>query len=136
MVGSITTLRPLISANVRRTARRSAPWKSSDTGCPVKRVGVWPAGGDCGCATAAAAAGTTGLDGSDIAAAAGAGAATGTTAIGAGDTASATGTGSGAETGVTSAAGAVVTGGASDAPPKMTRSSSPSDPADSTRNGT
>ena len=30
--GSITTLRPLIRANVRRTARRSAFWKSRDTG--------------------------------------------------------------------------------------------------------
>ena len=34
--GSMTMFRPLISANVRSTARRSAPWKSRLTGCPVK----------------------------------------------------------------------------------------------------
>ncbi len=33
--GSITTLRPVISENVRSTARRSTPWKSRLIGCPV-----------------------------------------------------------------------------------------------------
>ncbi len=39
--GSITMLRPLISAKLRSTARRSAPWKSRLIGFPVNRVGPW-----------------------------------------------------------------------------------------------
>src|SRR3954468_24640879 len=65
----MTTLRPLISANVRSTARRSAPWKSRLIGCPVYCLPGRPgwsmvvvAGGGVGvCATAAPRAATSGF---------------------------------------------------------------------------
>ena len=57
MVGSITTLRPLISAKVRSTARRSAPWKSSETGCPVNREPVGSAAAPWGAGVTFCAAG-------------------------------------------------------------------------------
>ena len=52
-------LRPLIRANVRRTARRSAFWKSRDTGSPVNGGGCWPAG----CARRGVRPGAVGGDG-------------------------------------------------------------------------
>src|SRR3954468_23417108 len=68
----MTTLRPLISANVRSTARRSAPWKSRLIGCPVYCLPGRPgwsmvvvAGGGVGgcgvCATAGPRPATTGV---------------------------------------------------------------------------
>src|SRR5262245_20093744 len=55
----MTTLRPLISANVRRTARRSAPWKSRFTGCPVYARCVLVA---CNCVGFVACVGAGALD--------------------------------------------------------------------------
>ena len=49
-------LRPLISEKLRSTARRSAPWKSSVTGSPVKRCGC-PGAGWAGIAGGAGAGG-------------------------------------------------------------------------------
>ncbi len=136
MVGSMTTFSPLISENVRSTARRSAPWKSSDTGWPVNFDGLaprspaascasvdwaWPviAAGRTGAATAVTTAGEGVVEG-------------GVTTTGAG--AATTGAGSGAGTRAGAGSGragpspATTTGA-----PKITRSSSLSVPADSTR---
>ena len=157
MVGSITTLRPLISAKVRSTARRSAPWKSSDTGCPVNRGPVgsaaapWGVGvtfcaagiGVAGACIAAGAAGAAGIAGSSAGVGAGAAAGTSGTAAGVGSATRVT-TGVAGAAGVTTGAAATVAGAAAGSTagaaagvsaPKITRSSSPSTPPDSTRNG-
>ena len=45
MLGSMTMFSPLISANVRSTERRSAPWKSNVTGWPWNRGPAGSCGG-------------------------------------------------------------------------------------------
>src|SRR4029079_4877312 len=64
----MTMLRPLISAKVRSTARRSAPWKSRLIGWPVycfapETDAARVTGADCPCAAAGAATGALGAGG-------------------------------------------------------------------------
>src|SRR5262245_18175243 len=78
----MTMLSPLISANVRRTARRSAPWKSRLTGCPVYLGALGPICVVCGVGVGVAGGGV--CAGGGAAACAGAGGGGAQTAGGAG----------------------------------------------------